>query len=101
MTAHDENREPGREDAGYEDAGYEAAGYEAAGREGDTAYDGGARDGMDPLMAAILDEEPPATARRDPAFVAAHGAAVADLAVLRERLAFLGDALAGPGAEAA
>lgn len=50
----------------------------------------------DPLMVAILAEPPPADARRDPAFLAEHEAAVADLAVLRERLAFLGDVLTEP-----
>ncbi|CAL9562788.1 hypothetical protein [Streptomyces sp. Tu 3180] len=57
-------------------------------------------DGMDALMAALLDEPPPARARRDPAFLAAHGAAVADLEVLRERLALIGDALAAPAGDA-
>ncbi|MEU3945556.1 hypothetical protein [Streptomyces sp. NPDC029526] len=50
----------------------------------------------DPLMTAILAEEPSEDDRRDPAFMAEHEAAVADLAVLREQLAFLGEALAEP-----
>ncbi|MFI5566567.1 hypothetical protein ACIA6T_04155 [Streptomyces sp. NPDC051740] len=58
-------------------------------------------DGMDALMAAILDEPLPARARQDPAFTAAHRAAAADVAVLRERLALIGDALAAPGEETA
>ncbi|MFF9759143.1 MULTISPECIES: hypothetical protein [Streptomyces] len=80
MTAHDD-RDPGN---AAEDAA--GAGY----------------DGMDPLTAALLDEPLPAPARRDPAFLAARDAAAADLAVLRERLALIGDALAAaPGETAA
>ncbi|MFK4151737.1 hypothetical protein ACI2LV_07080 [Streptomyces fungicidicus] len=70
MTAHEEHRDPSHEDAEY--------------------------DGMDALMAAILDEPLPAGAAQDPALAAAHRAAVADIGVLRERLALIGDALAGP-----
>ncbi|MGW3315914.1 hypothetical protein [Streptomyces fungicidicus] len=70
MTAHEEHRDPSHEDAEY--------------------------DGMDALMAAILDEPLPAGAAQDPALTAAHRAAVADIGVLRERLALIGDALAGP-----
>ncbi|WP_079194770.1 hypothetical protein [Streptomyces sp. CB02400] len=58
-------------------------------------------DGMDVLMAAILDEPLPARARQDPAFTAAHRAAAADITVLREQLALIGDALAAPGEETA
>ncbi|CAL9548575.1 hypothetical protein [Streptomyces sp. enrichment culture] len=72
MTAHDESRDPSREGPGPE------------------------YDGMDALMAALLDEPLPEPARRDPEFLAARDAAVADLAVLRERLTAIGDALAGP-----
>lgn len=43
-------------------------------------------DGVDALMAAILDEPLPAAARQDPAFTAARDAAAADVAVLREQL---------------
>ncbi|MFF9714740.1 hypothetical protein ACF1DW_03965 [Streptomyces sp. NPDC014603] len=50
----------------------------------------------DPLMLAILAETPPADARRDPAFLTEHEAALADLAVLREQLALLGDVLTEP-----
>ncbi|MFI9819088.1 hypothetical protein ACIHFC_01220 [Streptomyces sp. NPDC052013] len=53
-------------------------------------------DGMDVLMAAILDEPLPAQALRDPGIMSAHGAAVADVVLLREQLALIGDALAGP-----
>ncbi|OIJ95890.1 hypothetical protein [Streptomyces monashensis] len=52
-------------------------------------------DGVDALMAAITGEPLPEEARRDPAFVAEHRAAEADVAVLREQLARLGEALAG------
>ncbi|MFC9547872.1 hypothetical protein ACFTXK_25055 [Streptomyces sp. NPDC056956] len=50
----------------------------------------------DPLMLAILAETPPADARRDPSFLAEHEAALADLGVLREQLALLGDVLTEP-----
>lgn len=73
MTAHDESREPSREGPGAE------------------------YDGVDALMAALSDEPLPEPARRDPAFLAARDAAVADLAVLREQLSLIGDALAGAG----
>ncbi|WP_326752764.1 hypothetical protein OIE73_13275 [Streptomyces hirsutus] len=51
-------------------------------------------DGVDALMAAILDEPLPAAARQDPAFTAARDAAAADVAVLREQLGLIGDTLA-------
>ncbi|MEV0688784.1 hypothetical protein [Streptomyces sp. NPDC050388] len=54
-------------------------------------------DGMDALMAALLDESLPARARQDPAFTAARDAAAADVAVLREQLGLIGDALADAG----
>lgn len=57
-------------------------------------------DGVDALMAALLDEPLPAAARQDPAFLAARDAAAADVAVLREQLGLIGDTLAreaGPG----
>ncbi|MEZ3181449.1 hypothetical protein KYY02_22980 [Streptomyces pimonensis] len=54
---------------------------------------------MDALMAAILDEPLSGPARHDPAFMAARGAAGADLAVLREQLMVIGDALAAPAGE--
>ncbi|MEU2599324.1 hypothetical protein ABZ669_19295 [Streptomyces hirsutus] len=50
-------------------------------------------DGVDALMAAILDEPLPAAARQDPAFLAARDAAAADVAVLREQLGLIGDTL--------
>ncbi|MFI1420349.1 hypothetical protein ACH4VX_20670 [Streptomyces sp. NPDC020731] len=69
MPAHDETRDPSGEGPEY--------------------------DGMDALMAALLDEPLPEGARRDPAFLAARDAAVADLVVLREQLTVIGDTLAG------
>ncbi|PWI09685.1 hypothetical protein DIZ27_16235 [Streptomyces sp. NWU339] len=54
---------------------------------------------MDALMAALLDEPLPAQARQDPAFTAARDAAAADVAVLREQLGLIGDALADAGDE--
>ncbi|MEW2075396.1 hypothetical protein AB0941_17470 [Streptomyces sp. NPDC013433] len=69
MPAHDETRDPSGEGSEY--------------------------DGADALMAALLDEPLPEGARRDPAFLAARDAAVADLVVLREQLTVIGDALAG------
>ncbi|MFD6432414.1 hypothetical protein [Streptomyces venezuelae] len=56
---------------------------------------------FDALMTAITDEPVPDEALRDPGFAAAHAAAVADVALLRERLGAVGDALAsaGPGPE--
>ncbi|MFD7686266.1 hypothetical protein [Streptomyces sp. NPDC059781] len=74
MPAHDEHRDAGNAESA------ESAEY----------------DGMDALMAAVLDEPLPARARQDPAFAAAHRAAAADVAVLREQLALIGDALAAP-----
>ncbi|MFF3642404.1 hypothetical protein [Streptomyces sp. NPDC002564] len=51
----------------------------------------------DALMLAITGEPVPDGTPRDPAFDAEHAAAVADLALLRERLGTVGDALAaGP-----
>ncbi|MFF8727320.1 hypothetical protein ACF073_12625 [Streptomyces sp. NPDC015171] len=61
-------------------------------------------DGMDALMAAITGDPLPAQARRDPAFLAGHRAAEADVALLRDRLAWLAEALTGEpltGAETA
>lgn len=50
--------------------------------------------GPDALMAALTDEPLPESAREDPAFLAAHRSAEADLALLREQLGVIGDALA-------
>ncbi|MFG3264780.1 MULTISPECIES: hypothetical protein [Streptomyces] len=58
------------------------------------------RDGMDPLMAALLGEPLSEEARSDPAFMAGHRAATADVDLLREQLGVLADVLTRP-AEAA
>ncbi|MET9521133.1 hypothetical protein [Streptomyces coeruleorubidus] len=59
-------------------------------------------DGMDALMAALVDDPLPEGARRDPAFMTAHRAAMADVAQLRDQLLLLGDTLArDAGAEVA
>ncbi|MEU4032528.1 hypothetical protein [Streptomyces collinus] len=57
----------------------------------------GAREyaGMDALMAAITGDPLPEEARRDPAFLTEHRAAEADVALLRDQLARLADALTG------
>lgn len=62
-----------------------AAGHEDSGQHG----------GMDALMAAITGDPLPQDARRDPGFLAEHRAAEADLAVLREQLTWLAEALTG------
>ncbi|MFI8927623.1 hypothetical protein ACIG3E_08105 [Streptomyces sp. NPDC053474] len=55
-------------------------------------------DGPDALMLAVTDEPVPEAARADEEFLAEHAAAVADVAILREQLRAVGDALArGPG----
>ncbi|MFQ6146305.1 hypothetical protein ACLMNJ_25070 [Streptomyces seoulensis] len=58
------------------------------------------RDGVDPLLAAILDE-PPRPAPDDPAYLPEYRAARADLATLRTQLHLLADALTEPGADPA
>jgi len=49
---------------------------------------------VDALMAAITGEELPEEARADSAFVAEHRRATADVALLRQQLGIIGDALA-------
>ncbi|MFK4064688.1 hypothetical protein [Streptomyces sp. NPDC029674] len=49
---------------------------------------------FDALMFAITDDPVPGEALRDPDFAAEHAAAVADVALLRERLGNVGEALA-------
>ncbi|CAM5345339.1 hypothetical protein SHIRM173S_13369 [Streptomyces hirsutus] len=66
---------------------------EDTGNARDTEYDT-TYDGVDALMAAILDEPLPTAARRDPAFMAARDAAATDVAVLREQLGLIGEMLA-------
>ncbi|MFE2516736.1 hypothetical protein [Streptomyces mirabilis] len=51
-------------------------------------------EGVDALLAAITDEALPEGAGDDPEFMAEHRSAVADVALLREQLAVIGDALA-------
>lgn len=53
-------------------------------------------DGTDALLAAITGEEPSAEARSDPARMAEHRKAAADVALLRQQLGIIGDALAAP-----
>ncbi|MGW3174086.1 hypothetical protein [Streptomyces sp. NPDC001153] len=55
----------------------------------------GEHGGMDALMAAITGEPLPEEAHPDPGFLAGHRAAEADLAVLREQLTWLAEALTG------
>lgn len=62
-----------------------ARGAEGAGEHG----------GMEALMAAITGDPLPADARRDPALLAEHRAAEADVAVLKEQLTWLAEALTG------
>ncbi|MEV5385542.1 hypothetical protein [Streptomyces sp. NPDC052721] len=78
------------------DAG-DFGGAERAGKNGKNGEDGEHReyDGMDALMAAITGGPLPEGARRDPAFLAAHRAAEADVAVLRDQLVRLAEALTG------
>ncbi|QEV18132.1 hypothetical protein [Streptomyces alboniger] len=57
-------------------------------------------DDFDALMTAITGEPVPEEALRDPAFAAEHAAAVADVALLRERLGAVGEALAAPAGPA-
>lgn len=59
------------------------------------------RGGPDALMAAIADEPLPDEARADGAFMAEHRAASADVALLREQLGVLADALTDPVRESA
>ncbi|MDG9712541.1 hypothetical protein [Streptomyces sp. DH10] len=51
-------------------------------------------DGVDALMAALTDDPLPEGARQDASFMAAHRAATADVALLREQLLLMGDTLA-------
>ncbi|MGW4595005.1 hypothetical protein ACWEOA_06640 [Streptomyces sp. NPDC004457] len=95
--------------AGHEDArGADGAGRaESAGQRGERHGERGERrgsgapresgeyDGMDALMAAVTGDPLPEEARRDPAFLAAHRAAEADVAVLRDQLVRLAGALTG------
>jgi len=53
-------------------------------------------DGVDALMAAITGEPVPEPARADAAYMAEHRAATADVALLREQLGIIGEALSAP-----
>ena len=53
-------------------------------------------DGLDALMAAITDAPLPESTADDPAFLAEHRSARADIALLREQLGIIGGALAEP-----
>ncbi|MGW2423923.1 hypothetical protein ACWC0C_32525 [Streptomyces sp. NPDC001709] len=64
-------------------------------RGADGTGDAGESGGMDALMAAITGEPLPDEARRDAAFLAEHRAAEADVAVLKEQLTWLAEALTG------
>ncbi|WP_405993280.1 hypothetical protein [Streptomyces sp. NBC_00986] len=61
-------------------------------------YDGDEYGGMDALMAAILDEPLPEAARADAGFMAEHRVATAEVALLREQLGIIGEALSAPPA---
>ncbi|MGW6545162.1 hypothetical protein ACWGBH_20235 [Streptomyces massasporeus] len=54
------------------------------------------RDETDALMAAITGEAPPREARADDAFMAEYRSATADVALLREQLGLIGQALSEP-----
>ncbi|MEU8650181.1 hypothetical protein [Streptomyces sp. NPDC048737] len=70
-------------------------GHDSRGGDGPSGLPGGV-DGMDPLMAAILDVPLSGDARTDPLLVARHRAAAADVALLREQLGVLAEALTRP-----
>ncbi|WP_316772842.1 hypothetical protein [Streptomyces sasae] len=55
----------------------------------------------DALFAVLMDEPLSAEQRADPAFMAEHRAATADVALLRDQLGIIGDTLAGPPLPAA
>ncbi|MER6082376.1 hypothetical protein [Streptomyces sp. NPDC001833] len=67
-------------------------GHLPAGHHGDPGEPGGA----DALFAVLADEPLTAEQRADPAFMAEHRAAAADVALLREHLGIVGDTLAAP-----
>ncbi|MDX2598612.1 hypothetical protein PV379_16830 [Streptomyces caniscabiei] len=96
MTARDHSRRDSEPEAppAHEEPAHDEPAHD------EPTYDGPAYAGMDALMAALLDEPLPEDALRDAEFVASHEAAVADLALLREQLGLIGDALAAPGEEA-
>ncbi|MER5430521.1 hypothetical protein [Streptomyces sp. NPDC002588] len=77
-------------------------------RDGSEEYGGtygeehaGEYGGMDALMAAVTGESLPEEALADRAYLAAHRSATADVALLREQLRVIADALTEPGEEPA
>ncbi|GGX85726.1 hypothetical protein [Streptomyces anandii] len=60
----------------------------------------GPRERVDPLTAALTGEPLPPGAEADPVYLAAHRAAATDLALLREHLELIADAIAEPPAPA-
>ncbi|MEW2154387.1 hypothetical protein AB0950_03670 [Streptomyces sp. NPDC007189] len=81
--------------------GARGMGGEEGAEGGPGAESGGEYGGMDALMAAITGEPLPEEAHRDPAFLAEHRAAEADVAVLRDQLSRIAEALTGEPVEAA
>ncbi|MFD8813825.1 hypothetical protein ACFV23_20595, partial [Streptomyces sp. NPDC059627] len=59
-------------------------------------YDGRDEEETDALFAVLMDEPLTGGQRADPAFMAEHRAATADVALLREQLGIIGDTLAAP-----
>lgn len=86
-----------RADLAYGDAERAGLGHDGVLSADDVRYDGPAYAGKDALMAALLDEPLPEAALRDAEFVASRDAAAADVALLREQLGLIGEALAGAG----
>ncbi|MFF7893782.1 hypothetical protein ACFZDI_18150 [Streptomyces sp. NPDC007907] len=62
-------------------------------------HDKAGYDGPDALMAAVTGEAPPREARADDAFMAEYRSAATDVALLREQLGLIGQALAEPREE--
>ena len=100
MTAEHEH-----EDETYDEGRGSRDGSDArGGRGGDDRHGGpGGHDSddsgggaMDPLMAALLGASLSEEARRDPAFMAGHRAAAADVDLLREQLGVIAEALTRP-----
>ncbi|MFD4603608.1 hypothetical protein ACFWPQ_36980 [Streptomyces sp. NPDC058464] len=67
-------------------------------RDARERYDGRGEEETDALFAVLMDEPLSDERRADPAFMAEHRAATADLALLREQLGIIGDTLAEPPA---
>ncbi|WP_338898287.1 hypothetical protein WBG99_24005 [Streptomyces sp. TG1A-60] len=99
MTARDDNRH----DAEHGDTaqGRPERGKLAGAAYDDLVFDGPAYAGMDALMAALVDEPLPEEASGDAEFVRALDAAAADVALLRQQLGLIGEALVAEGAGSA